>query len=91
MENSISYYEMPCRPGSVTLKTAEKLQCGTEMKEVKGKRKLQTESSCDLPQQNCEEDVQIIQEQLGQRVQTDGNISKQNERKKYECKYRKER
>ena len=82
---------MPCRPGFVTLKTAEKPHCATETKEVKGKGKLPTESSCDLPQQNCEEDVQIIQEQPGQRVQTDGNISKQNERKKYECKYSKER
>lgn len=72
---------MPPGPGSVNLKTAEKPQCAIKMKEVKGKRKLQTESSCDLPQQNCEEDVQIIQEQPGQREQTDGNISRQSKRR----------
>lgn len=35
------------------------------------------ESSCDLAQQYCEKDVQIIQEQV--QVQTDGNISRKSQ------------
>lgn len=59
-----------------------------------GKGKLLTESSCDLAQQNSEEDVKIMNKIAARPASADRwqhLKAKQNERKKYESKHSKER